>query len=95
MQRSEVLEIVYKVITEMNEEREVQLELSEDTILFGQDSTLDSLGLVNLIVGVEQLIAEAGIEISVTDDRTMSQARSPFRSVQSLVDYVHPLVGSA
>jgi len=54
---------------------------------------LDSLGLVRLIMDVEQrLQVERDITVTLVDERAMSQKHSPFRSVQTLVDYVCMLV---
>ena len=65
------------------------VELTAETVLFGPGGELDSLGLVNLIVLLEEKISdEFGVEIVLTDQRAMSQQHSPFRTVQALADYV-------
>ena len=65
----------------------------EDTRLFGGDSPLDSASLVSLIIEVEQQISEVfGTEILIADDRAMSQAHSPFRTIGSLADYIQTLL---
>lgn len=57
--------------------------------LIGSSSLLDSLGLVRLIVDVEQrLQAEYGLSLTLADERAMSQKHSPFRTVLALTDYV-------
>lgn len=63
--------------------------LGEDTILVGNDPVLDSLGVVQLIVEVEQRV-EQGFNISVTlaNDKAMSARNSPFRTVGVLADHV-------
>lgn len=92
IKREKILEIVYASIEAINEERENKnnpLELKEETCLFGRESKLDSLGLVTLIIDIEQRLAdELGVEASLTDEKAMSQTRSPFRDVKSLVDYI-------
>ena len=62
--------------------------LESDTVLFGPGGVLDSLGLVSLVLDLEQAI-ETRYDVAVTlaDQRAMSQERSPFRSVQALADY--------
>lgn len=98
MERAKIVDIVYEVMKELNEEREdeAKLDLNENTILFGRHSNLDSLGLVNLIVGVEQTVLdELDMEITLTDEKAMSQRRSPFRTVRLLVDYICSLGGSS
>ena len=63
------------------------------TSLIGQHGVLDSMGLVTLIVDVEQRLEEEhGIVLILADDRAMSQSKSPFRSVGSLVDHICALM---
>jgi len=92
MQREKVLELVYASIENINEQKEDiddKLELAEDTRLLGRQSRLDSLGLVTLIIEIEERLSdEIGLEVSLADEKAMSQSRSPFRDVKSLVDYI-------
>jgi acyl carrier protein len=67
--------------------------LDDQTVLLGDDGLLDSLGLVTLLVDVEQAIAEeTGIEITLGDDRAVSARSSPFRTVGTLAEYTLELV---
>ena len=67
--------------------------VTEDTFLIGHEAVLDSMGLVTLIVEVEQLLEEEhDVIVVLADERAMSQKNSPFRSVRSLTDYIHKLV---
>ena len=67
--------------------------VGESTYLIGRRSVLDSLGLVTLIVDAEQrLDEEYGVSLTIADDRAMSQKNSPFRTVQSLTDYICLLI---
>jgi acyl carrier protein len=63
--------------------------IGENTVLVGSDPVLDSLGVVQLIVEVEQRV-EQGHNISVTlaSDKAMSARNSPFRTVGVLADHV-------
>jgi hypothetical protein len=70
-----------------------QLAVSPDARLFGRGSPLDSMGLVTLLLDVEEALQAAGLPILLTDDRAMSQARSPFRSVPALVEYIAQTTG--
>ena len=61
----------------------------ENTRLIGRSSVLDSMGLVTLIVEVEQRLEDGhDLVVVLADDRAMSQTRSPFLSVGTLADYV-------
>lgn len=62
--------------------------LNAETVLFGPGARLDSMGLVTLVVDVEQqLQASFGWTVTLADDRAMSQRHSPFRTVGTLRDY--------
>ena len=63
--------------------------VARDTALFGASGVLDSLGLVSVLVEIEQKVADRlGRTVSLMDDRAMSQASSPFRTVASLAVYL-------
>jgi D-alanine--poly(phosphoribitol) ligase subunit 2 len=68
-------------------------DFDSDTALMGRSEILDSLGLVSLVVAVEQEIEDrCGISISLADERAMSQTRSPYRTVGSLAEYAARLI---
>lgn len=61
---------------------------SPDTPLFGDGGVLDSLGLVELIIALEQEIeSEAGVTVVLADERAFSQRQSPFATVATLAEY--------
>ena len=63
--------------------------LTEDTVLVGTEPVLDSLGVVQLIVEVEQRVEERhSISVTLANDKAMSQRNSPFRTVGVLADHV-------
>ena len=68
--------------------------LSDQSALLGEGGLLDSLGLVTLIVDVEQDLADqAGITVTLGDDRAVSARHSPFRTVGSLAEYALERIG--
>lgn len=93
--KEQVLEVIYASIDDLNEQAssENKLMKSPETVLFGRNGKLDSLGLVNLIVDIEQRVdIEMGIEITLADERAMSQESSPFKTIGSLADYILTLI---
>jgi acyl carrier protein len=67
--------------------------LREDLPLLGPGSVLDSIGLVTLIVDVEQRLAvEHDISVTLANESAMSRRQSPFRTVGSFADYICELV---
>lgn len=63
--------------------------LGAKTPLYGHDGGLDSLGLVSFIIALEQALQdELGLSITLADEKAMSQKNSPFRTVETLTDYI-------
>jgi acyl carrier protein len=88
--REIITNAAYCAIEEINEELapDQQLAKSTDTPLYGAKGSLDSLGLVRLIVTMEQLVEEElGCAITLADDRAFSETRSPFSTVGALIEY--------
>ena len=64
-------------------------EIGEETIIIGQGAALDSVGVVALIVDVEQrLEMDHDVSITLANDKAMSQKNSPFRTAGVLTDHV-------
>jgi acyl carrier protein len=65
---------------------------SDQLPLLGPGSTLDSMGLVTLIVDVEQRLAdEYDVSVTLASENAMSRRQSPFRTVGALADYISEL----
>ena len=93
--KSRISEIILSSLRDLIAEKkeDEKVEVSETTDLYGRNSNLDSLGLVTLLLDIEQKINEAfDVLIALTDERAMSQKHSPFRTVQTLVQYISMLV---
>ena len=89
--RPEVVDIIFNALRSLNSERteSEQIVIATDTKLFGPDASLDSLSLVSVIVDVESGIGDRYAKpISLTDDEAMSQAVSPFSTVDTLAAYI-------
>jgi acyl carrier protein len=87
----EILQWIYDAIDEVNEDLDQsgQILKSVDAQIFGNESALDSMGLVNLITLIEQRIEdETGKFISIADEKAMSMESSPFKTVSSLKEYI-------
>lgn len=93
--RKTINQLIFKAADEINEQlpKEQQLKKSTKTVLFGRDGKLDSLGLVNLLVIIEQNIEdELDVSITIADERAMSQKHSPFRTIGTLSNYIDMLL---
>jgi hypothetical protein len=93
-----VLAAVYRAIDWINAELppDRQLNKAPDTRLLGSQSVLDSLHLVSLLIGIEREIEDAfGVTLTLADERALSMKESPFRTIQSLANYIVGLIGEA
>lgn len=97
MTRADIESIVLAAMRAANAARtpDQQLVVSPDAPVFGRHSTLDSLGLVALLIDVEDALADRGVHVTLSDERAMSQSRSPFRDVPSLVSFIEGLLAPA
>lgn len=85
--------MVLETVKEIGEDQENQelINATIDTKLFGEN--LDSMGIVFLVTDLEMKLSnELGINITLADERAMSQKTSPFRSVKTLVAYAETLI---
>ncbi len=91
----DITRIVCQALQELNEELHVpELDRpSPETPLYGSGSCLDSINLVSLISDIEgRLLDELGRHVVLADERAVSRARSPFRSVECISDYIMELL---
>lgn len=74
----------------------VHLTDNPETVLFGLGGSLDSLGLVNFIVAVEQqLEQELALTLTLADERAMARDESPFATLGALTAYAESLAREA
>jgi acyl carrier protein len=88
--------LIVGILRELDEQGVVELDGEEpdaDTELFGAEGLLDSVGLVALVVAVEERLADdLGMDVSLADEKALSQRQSPYRTVSSLAAYAAGLV---
>jgi 3-oxoacyl-[acyl-carrier protein] reductase len=76
--RNEIIEIIYKGIEDLNQQNDTNIIKSVNTKLFGSESGLDSLGLVNLISSIEEGIEElTGKYVPIANSMTDSDQIKP------------------
>ncbi len=88
--KDELTQLILRVADDVREQEGLDTEpaLATDTPLFGEDGVFDSMGLVSLVIAVEQAIdEELGKQVALADEKALSQRSSPFRTVETLADY--------
>lgn len=95
MASDDILRVIFKGIDSVNDIRPKEARISKeaDAALMGESGGLDSLGMVNLIVAIEQQIEEHfHVTLDLADDEAMSMKDNPFATVESLVNYIAHLL---
>jgi ClpP class serine protease len=63
--------------------------VNADTVIVGPGAVIDSIGVVSLIVDIEQrLEMEHQVSVTLANDRAMSQRNSPFRTPTVLAEHI-------
>jgi acyl carrier protein len=90
MDRNQIQTIILGALQMANQARteDHQLTIAPDAPLFGNSGQLDSMGMVALVIDIEEALGEAGYNVILTADRAMSRVQSPFKDVPSLVAYI-------
>jgi acyl carrier protein len=90
-----IVTAIYRAVDWINGELrpDRQLIKAGETRLLGSQSVLDSIHLVSLIVAIEREVEDIfGVALTLVDERALSMKESPFRSIQSLADYIGILI---
>ena len=95
--RQEIIDLILETAKELGEdETGLTDNLSADTRLFGEGGVLDSMGLVTLVIAVEQAIEDKyDVSPGLADEKALSQKHSPYRTVSSLADYAQAQIKGA
>jgi len=87
--KTDIIEIIFQSIDDHNQQEGPGISKNTQSQLFGRGSRLDSLGLVNLIVSIEEKINDKyGCSISLADEKAMSQKNSPFLTLDTLAEFI-------
>lgn len=94
MTHNEIQSLVFAALELTNQSREddAQVPIASDTPLFGKQGHLDSMGLVALLIDIEDMLQDQDIHVSLSDERAMSAANSPFKNVSTLVAHIDTLL---
>jgi acyl carrier protein len=90
-----IQQLIYEVVDEINAKlpEDEQLTKEPETLLYGEEGNLDSLGLVIFVAAIEKKLEdELGAVITIVNEKILSAENSPLKSISSLVNYIATLV---
>jgi acyl carrier protein len=68
----------------------------DDLVLWGDGGLFDSIGLVNFITTLEELISDKmDKQITIVSEKAFSQSASPFRTMETLGNFIEELLKDA
>ena len=83
--------MIYEAVDVVNRQlpHSRRLAKSPDTVIVGPSGHLDSLGIVNLVLAIEERAAEVvGAPVRVLDEGAMLDASGPLRDIGSLASFL-------
>ena len=86
MNKKNIVEFVTSTIKDELELSDKSANIRYDTPIIGSNSPIDSMGLVQLCLSLEEKAEELGFEFDWTTESAMSRSRGMFRSIDSLSD---------
>ena len=95
LNKENIVKILINIFKEFCNENEIKIDvdISENTKLYGGDGYFDSMNLVSFIVEVEDTIADdLGVDIVLADEKAMSRRTSPFSRISNLAEYIVELL---
>lgn len=90
---------IYKMVVDCLQPYLLELNNNEtihpETKVYASGSTLNSLYFIRLVVDLEEVVFDKfGKQIVIANEKALSMKQSPFRTVQSLTDYITLLLNA-
>lgn len=97
MTQTELSRIIFNALEMINQSRadDKQIPVEQGIALYGASGYLDSMDLVSLLIDIEEALLDQGIDISLSDDRAMSEQQSPFKNVDTLISFIETAIKDA
>ena len=92
----DIFDAIYQTIDEVNRQLPsgARLVKSEQTVLMGEGGVLDSLGLITLLVGIEEALqSKFGIQIALLEEDVLANSNGPYHTIGSLVNWIVTTTG--
>lgn len=88
--RTVAMDIVLAALRDAVEQNDGDISaVNEETMIVGPGAVIDSIGVVSLIVDIEQrLEMDHQVSVTLANDRAMSRHNSPFRNAAILADHI-------
>lgn len=94
--KEKIKKIVFESLSELKDTNNLDFEVSEATVLLGENSVMDSFDFVSFVATLEEKLSdEFGKEITLVSEKAFSKKYSPFKNIDRITDYVIELLNEA
>lgn len=98
MTKEDILKTIFSAVDEVNLQLPEEQRIKKDAhaVIYSENGGLDSLGLVNFIVILEEKVGDSfGKTPALANEKTMSLQDSPFRNADLLSDHILEILKNA
>ena len=87
--------IIFDTIDQINDDLGVNIIKASDSDLVGGESPLDSLGVITLLMELENNIEDSfGIELTLVNDDVLSNEKNPLSNVNTLKIHLEKIINA-
>ena len=86
-----ILDIIYSSIIEVNKQQppEYTIRAHKDEFLISEESSIDSLGMITLLINIEDKIQnEFNKKLDLVEEKLISDENSPIKTVDGLAKWL-------
>ena len=90
--KNAIIKIIFTSIKEVNENQpsDNRLKLKKDEFLVSDKSKIDSLGLITLLVNIEDKINKTyNVDLNLLEENFISDEKTPFQTIDNLAEWLH------
>lgn len=92
--KDQIKTLVKDALEETKETTGKNFEITEETILLGENAALDSFDFVSFVSALEEKIADTfDKNITIVSEKAFSKKYSPFKTMDRIADFVIELMG--
>ena len=94
--KEKIKSLVIDALKELKETNNLDFEITDETILLGENSVMDSYDFVSFISNLEEKIVDTFDKpITVVSEKSFSKKYSPFKTIDRITDYIIELINEA
>lgn len=96
MEKGKIKELIKISLDELKDTNDMDFELTEETVLLGENAVMDSFDFVSFVATLEEKIAdEFNKSVTLVSEKAFSKKYSPFKTMDRIADYVIELLNEA